>query len=381
MAEAQAKMVPGRLARLGRVLRRLGVAVIVILALLAGLRWLLFEGPILPPEDLPSGAIIDVHTHVAGLGLHGSGCAVSPHLKDSYKFSIYLRAFSTDREELARDGDAVVAERLATKLRASTRVSQSVVLALDGFVDAAGDLDLERTEVMVPNEFVARETAHHEELLFGCSVHPNRKDAVDQLRRWKAEGAVLVKWLPSIQGIDPADPRHAAYYDACVELGLPILTHTGDEHSFTRADNGLADPLKLRAPLERGVTVIAAHVATIGETDGQDNFDRLLGLVDEFPNLYADISSLTQINKLGHLARVLREPRWLDRLVYGSDYPLTETPLVSPYLFPLNLTLQNMWELARIENVFDRDVALKRALGVPAAVFERTARLLGVGGE
>ena len=45
-------------------------------------------------------------------------------------------------------------------------------------------------------------------------------------------------------------------------------------------------------------------------------------------------------------------------------YPLTNTPLVTPWQYPMNLTLRQMWQLSRTRNSWDRDVKLKAALGV-----------------
>jgi predicted TIM-barrel fold metal-dependent hydrolase len=160
------------------------------------------------------------------------------------------------------------------------------------------------------------------------------------------------------------------------ELNLPLLTHTGAEKSFTWANDEFGDPERLRLPLELGVTVIAAHVATTGEHEGERDIDRLARLMTEYPNLYTDISSLTQINKLAYMKEALLRPEFKDRLIYGTDFPLINTSLVSPWYFPLNLTPSQMWRISRIDNPWDRDVALKQALGVPADVFSRSHELL-----
>jgi predicted TIM-barrel fold metal-dependent hydrolase len=159
-------------------------------------------------------------------------------------------------------------------------------------------------------------------------------------------------------------------------LRLPLLTHTGAEHSFTWSRDEFADPARLRLPLSLGVTVIAAHAAWPGRHDGERDVDRLASLMREYPNLYADISSLTQINKLGALREVLRRPEFRGRLVYGTDFPLINMPIVSPWFFPLDLSLRQQWRISRIKNPWDRDVALKQALGVPADVFTRAEKLL-----
>jgi hypothetical protein len=92
--------------------------------------------------------------------------------------------------------------------------------------------------------------------------------------------------------------------------------------------------------------------------------------------LYADISSLTQVNKLGYLKKILARKEIQGRLIYGSDYPLIETALVSPYYQAGRAPLKKLRVAAKEENTWDKDVALKRAMGVPEDVFGRSAELL-----
>ena len=80
------------------------------------------------------------------------------------------------------------------------------------------------------------------------------------------------------------------------------------------------------------------------------------------------------MNKLGSLREALQKPEFHGRLLYGTDFPLVNTILVSPYYFPLNLRFSQMRAIAAIRNPWDRDVALKQALGVPREVFERPAQ-------
>ncbi len=356
---------------------KITVISLVSLFLLAGLiRLLFYTGPVMQPTALPTQKIVDLHVHAAGIGAGGSGCYVSDTIKDSYKFAIYLNAFSISKQELEKVGDQVVFRKLSEKIAQSSHVGSAVVLALDGVIDQQGQLDFSQTEIYIPNQFVAEQTAKYDNLLFGASINPYRPDAIVRLVQVKQQGAKLIKWIPSIQLIDPGDPKIKAFYQKMIALDLPLLTHTGQEKSFTRAQDDLADPQRLKLPLSMGVTVIAAHIATTGETQGEDNMQRILPMFEEYPNLYADISSLTQINKLGYLNRALADPRLKGRLLYGSDFPLINMILVSPYYFPLNLKLEQMMAINNIENVWDRDVQLKQALGVQPDVFEGTGRLL-----
>jgi predicted TIM-barrel fold metal-dependent hydrolase len=358
---------------------KITIVSLICLAVLACIARLLFyTGPVVQPSALPTQKIVDLHVHVAGIGAGGSGCYVSDTIKDSYKFDIYLNAFSISKQELEKQGDQIVFDRLSAKLAQSSHVGAAVVLALDGVIDASGQLDLSQTEIYIPNQFVAEHTAKYSNLLFGASINPYRPDALQRLDRVKQQGAKLIKWIPSIQLIDPGDPKLKAFYQKMIALDLPLLTHTGQEKSFTRAEDDLADPQRLKLPLSMGVTVIAAHIATTGKTQNEDNMQRILPMFSQYANLYADISSLTQINKLGYLNRALTDPRVKGRLLYGSDFPLINMILVSAYYFPLNLEFEQMRNINSVENVWDRDVKLKQALGVQADIFSRTRKLLRI---
>lgn len=319
--------------------------------------------------------VIDMHCHVAGIGAGGSGCFVSDRLRRNWRYRMYVKAFGVTEQELLREGDDLVLKRLSERLSASHSVSAAVVLAMDGVVGEDGELDRERTEIYIPNEFVAAGVRKYPNLLFGASINPHRWDALEQLEQAARDGAVLVKWLPSIQDIDPSDERLVPFYLKLRDLGLPLLTHTGTERSFTRARDELADPERLRLPLSLGVTVIAAHCACGGKTQGIPNYERFLRLCREYPNLYGDISALTQMNRLGQLKRILAQPELKGRLLYGSDMPLINTAVVSPFAYPFGLSLQQMIAIARIENPWDRDVALKTAMGMREAIFMNAATI------
>ncbi|MCU0604608.1 MAG: amidohydrolase, partial [Desulfobacterales bacterium] len=198
------------------------------------------------------------------------------------------------------------------------------------------------------------------------------------LERAAAQGAVLVKWIPSIMDIDPSDEFFIPFYKKMAELGIPLLSHTGMERSFAHARDELSDPLKLLLPLKHGVTVIAAHMAATGQSEGRDNFERLLSILPAYPNFYTDISSLTQFNRLGYLAKALNIPWAIDHMIFGTDWPLQHFPVVSPWYHVGHIGWVNAWRIARIENVWDRDVALKQALGVPESVLTRMVGVLAV---
>jgi len=94
----------------------------------------------------------------------------------------------------------------------------------------------------------------------------------------------------------------------------------------------------------------------------------------EYPRLDADISALTQINKPGVLKEALTRPEFRGRLLYGTDFPLINTALVSPW-YSFHLSWAQRRAIGRVKNPWDRDVLMKQALGVPAEIFARPAKM------
>ena len=274
-------------------------------AIIIGVFWLLFalSEPSYIAATTLDAPITDMHVHIAGLGYGDSGIVINERVKQSYKRYIYLKAFGVSEEDLENHGDTFVLKEISRLVSEAQIIDSAVVLAMDGMVDSNGELDLQSTEIYIPNDFLIRELPKYPNLLLGASVNPLRNDAIARLEKVIAHGAVLIKWIPNIMKIDPSDRRIEPFYRSLVAHGIPLLTHTGAEAAFTTSYNHLGDPKLLEYPLSLGVTIMAAHVATTGEIEGQGQFERILPLFKKYPNLYADISSLTQINKRGYLQK------------------------------------------------------------------------------
>lgn len=286
-----------------------------------------------------------------------------------------MRSFGVSEKELNEKGDRLIPDRISKLLAESRYVSKAIILALDGVMAGDGLLDVNQTQLYVPNEFVADAAARHTNLLFGASVNPYRKDALERLAWAAKKGAVLIKWIPSIMQIDPADPRLEPFYRRLVELDLPLLTHAGKERSFSASADEYCDPEKLRLPLSLGVKVIAAHIASTGKYGGEDSTGRLVRLMREYPNLYSDIASLTQLNKRFYLQKALTHPEFSGRLIYGSDFPLINTALVSPWYYFSRLNPGQLYSISRVQNPWDADILLKHDLGTPADIFARSGQI------
>jgi hypothetical protein len=79
-----------------------------------------------------------------------------------------------------------------------------------------------------------------------------------------------------------------------------------------------------------------------------------------YHNFYADISALTLPNRLKMLLHLRRHPELQDRLIFGTDYPLSVFHLAAwGRVGPGSLR-----DMIRTKNRFDRQVAVCRGLGV-----------------
>ena len=157
------------------------------------------------------------------------------------------------------------------------------------------------------------------------------------------------------------------------------MVHTGAEHSSDIVGDEYSDPSRLRPALEEGCPVIAAHSGMGSFFDDEYLFERffqnLVGLTKRFPNLYCDSAVLASAFRWRNLPRILEEPNVLERLVHASDYPFPSNALV----FWNHLSPFRLLKLCSESNLLERDHRLKRALGLPPAVFGRGAALLRKG--
>jgi mannonate dehydratase len=283
--------------------------------------------------------VLDVHVHVIGTGAGGTGCMLGERLQsltdplEYLKLSIYLEASGVD--DLSR-GDQQYLERLRSLISSQSPHGRALLFAFDHVHDEQGVPQPHDSEFFTPNEYVLNLARAAPELFVPCaSIHPYRPDAVDALDKAVAGGAVAVKWLPNAMKIDPSSARCDAFYDALARLGVPLITHAGEEKAVHAEDaQRLGNPLHLRRPLGRGVKVIVAHCASLGQNPDLDapsapwvdNFDLFLRLMAEPQwegRLFGELAAIPQVNRLSRpLETLLARDDLQRRLVNGSDYPL-----------------------------------------------------------
>jgi len=316
-----------------------------------------------------------MHVHMVGNGGGGSGGWL--RLKGWHRplAGFMLRQLSLPATALEGDLEKLYAEHLLRLVQESS-LHAVVLLAHERVHDPDGTPRDDLGSMFVPNNVVLNLAQRHPEFLAGVSIHPARLDALDELDRCITRGAVLMKCLPNCQNIDASDRRYIPFWTKMADAGLPLLAHTGGEHTVPVVNAKFADPRLLRTPLECGVTVIAAHCATRSGAFDIDYFDAWVEMLQEFPNLYGDNSAMVSLNRCAHLGDCLRE-EIEPRVLHGSDFPV---PVLGHRLW-LNHSLdrQSFRRIQKIDNALERDVCFKEAIGFSEEVFTRATELVRLG--
>lgn len=317
---------------------------------------------------------IDIHVHLAGVGTQRSGCWASPGFQRKLVFRYLRWRFGIGVEELQGSVDQDWPARIAELIRTS-ELDRAAVLGFDGAYDASGWLDERRSQMIVPPSWVFEVCRRHPaELLPAPSINPFRADALERLEECVEGGAVLLKWLPSAQGIDVASPKISPFYRRLAEVRIPLLVHSGGgENTFDELDPELNDVRKLRVPLDAGVVVICAHSgAPVVLSRRPDQTPILKEMLAEYPDLWVDNSGMANPTRFPSLPRAAADPVLRDRTLYGSDFPI---PVNAAY-YLRRLGGRQVRALERERNPFDRDVRLKRALGYPDESLTRADSVL-----
>ncbi len=322
--------------------------------------------------ERPGGARIDFHIHLAGDGSADSGCLMSRRMRRSPLTWYLSRSMGLPWRQLGTGGDRAFKAALLGHLNGAREIDYGLLLAYDRVYGDAGTPDDGRLELYIPNDYVLGIAAGEPRVLAGVSIHPYRPDALDELDRCAELGAAAVKWLPTSQNIDPADPRCRPFFDRLVDHGIPLICHTGPEQAFTVLRPDLQDPRMLRPALERGVNAVAAHCALNvlpWESHCLEGFLQILRL---FPNAWGDVSAFSLPRRPGLVRRVVQDEEVIPRLLHGSDWPMPVHARWLPGLVPWGMAR----EIDRETNPLDRAVRIMRAMGLPETLFGRASAII-----
>lgn len=286
----------------------------------------------------PEQPVMDYHVHMVGNGKGSNGLEVNPAMLSPWhpfrriEANTYIKASGVRNPNRF---DEEYLERLMKRAKGFGRPVRFHILAMDHNYNPDGTINKAKTTFYVPNEYVLRIAREHPDWFVPVvSIHPARRDAIAELEKCAAAGARNLKWLPNAQGIDAADPKFDLFYKRMAELGMILLTHTGEEKALaSKGAQAFGNPLRFRRALDAGVTVIMAHCASLGKNADLDhvgetttNLELFIRMMDDPKykgKLFGEISAMTQYNRFpGAFQILMRRPDLQGRMVNGSDYPL-----------------------------------------------------------
>lgn len=309
--------------------------------------------------------VVDMHVHVGVVGKPGSESGfISTKMVQSLTFKIFLLYA---RVPPAEASDQRLFDE-AIKVFRESKVDRIICLALDAVHDKDGVRRFDATAMYVPNEFILKlRRALPQKILFGASVHPYDPAFKERVSQAVADGAVLLKWLPSAQQINLADDRvrRALEFLATARAGapLPLLLHVGSEGAIISTDSrtmsydflswnagdwiGARLPgrnwhtpdmkgvhANLRAGFAAGACIIFAHcglpyfVPTLLRPWEHSDLDAVAGYLRQYPGrngtisgkAFADVSAFGTPVRQTFFNRIRQLPA--ESLLFGSDFPV-----------------------------------------------------------
>lgn len=208
------------------------------------------------------------------------------------------------------------------------QIAQAVVLPL---------VNPESWDYPITTDYVLRETKpYRDRLIPFCSIDPRAimlgaKEKRDQLKKYQDAGCKgFGEHKP---GVEMADPRNIELFQACADVGFPMLFHLDNSRNTDKP--GLPGLEAVLKAVPNGIFIGHATGWWASISGGLQEGD-LMGyptgkvapggavtrLFDTYPNLYGDLSAGSGSNALS------RDPefgrafciQYADRLLFGSDY-------------------------------------------------------------
>lgn len=177
------------------------------------------------------------------------------------------------------------------------------------------------------NQYIASLTS--ERIIGFGTLHPDLEDVEEEIRWIEQNGLRGVKLHPIFQHFVMDCDEMMPIYEK-LEGRLPILMHVGDENSDA------ATPRRLAAILDRfpKLTVIAAHLGGYREWEDAERY--VIGR-----NCYIDTSSAIKFLPPERSRELIRK-HGVERVLFGTDYPLSLHAEELAYLNKLQLTEKEM---------------------------------------
>lgn len=218
-------------------------------------------------------------------------------------------------------------------MKALEPVDRAIVFNIAALPDNpvhAGGLQYPAPEVN--DDTAAFVRAHPDKLIGFLSVHPHEPTALDEIDRATQDlGLRGIKLGPNYQNFDPLGEQAFAVFRRAEELGLPVLFHQGTSPDrFADLDYAHPRHIDRVATAFPNLRMILAHMGHPWQID-------CIAVIRKHPNVYADISAqFYRPWSYYNAFRLATEWGVLDKLLFGSDYPIATPQETMDALFHVN---------------------------------------------
>lgn len=278
--------------------------------------------------------LIDIHTHILNRNFDIKKC----------KLNLTTKIFFLGHR-ISNFNDYY--NKVVKSLKES-RVEKAVVCAINGTLFCSDNIQTAQICKENPN------------FLYGVNLNPLSPDFKNEIQQAISNNAVLVKILPSFQNVDLSCENCIPFFEMLKEYKLPLLVHTGIEHSLLGGNQKLNSPKKLELALKCGVKVIAAHCGAKLNLWEKDYFDIWEKMAKEYENFYGDLSAMIYFYRHKYIKKILKDETLKLKILFGTDFPA----------FP------NTASFLRSKNVFDDWLFMFENLGFTEDVFTRAESIL-----
>jgi hypothetical protein len=263
---------------------------------------------------MPDPLRVDVHLHLYETKEAGE------QEKATYEIWEYGRKPDVAFSRFGGDVDDALAAMDEAGFAHAVVVNLFAVDLLDEATRAAGPAAHAERLIRL-NEWACDVAAAHPELSVFVAADPavlGGEEGAGHLRDMvESHAARGIKIHPVAQRFIPDDPRMRATYQTCVELGLPVLSHSGAAKAGAR----FADPASFGPVLDAfpDLTLVLAHL-------GGARWDQVAEFARAFPQTSFDLSEVIawtgapNAPSRENLARLIQDVG-PSRVMLGTDFP------------------------------------------------------------
>ena len=283
-----------------------------------------------------------------------------------------MNKIGIEKKDLKTNVDIKYVNFIENTLENSKEIDKIVILAMDYLYNDDATINKNETGLYISNDYVIELCKKNKNFIPSMSIHPARKDTLDEIQKYYENGVRILKWIPCSQNIDPSNKKYKKIYQSLSDKKIILLSHLGTEHALPNLFKNYQNPELLKLPLEEGVKVIGAHCALKVFPWEKNYKNTMIEMLKNYDNFYGDTAAFALPLRFNYVKSFLKNEGIFHKLIHGSDFPVPV--IVSSFLG--NLGFRKLKEIYQTKNLLDKDVIWKKKCGFPEHIFTKMNELL-----